>query len=257
MVDATTVLSCGDNYVYVYQHAESEALVVDPADARQVLEALGRAGLTLSAILVTHHHWDHTAGVAALKSETGCEVISADRRRIKGTSRAVTDGETICIGVTEIAVLSTPGHTRSSVCYYLPPAASGGTGMVWTGDTLFVGGCGRPMECDAVVLWRSLAKVAALPEETLVYCGHDYTAENYEFALTIEPDCEVTRRRLRDVEEAARQGLPSVPSTIGQEKATNVFLRAGTAAVQRALGMADAPAERVFAELRRRKNAFG
>jgi len=257
MADATTVLSCGDNYIYVYRYAGSEALVVDPADAALVLDALGRAGLTLTTILVTHHHWDHTAGVVALKSETGSEVVSADQQRIKGTDRVVADGDTVTVGAVEIAVLGTPGHTRSSVCFYLGPRAAGEVGVVWTGDTLFVGGCGRPMECDASVLWRSLAKIAALPAETLVYCGHDYTAENYAFALTIDPDNEALGRRLEAVEEAAGKGLPSVPSTVAQEKATNIFLRAGEATIGKTLGMAGAPAERVFAELRRRKNVFG
>jgi hydroxyacylglutathione hydrolase len=257
MADATTVLTCGDNYIYVYRLTDSEVLVVDPTDAAQVLDRLERQGLTLTTILVTHHHWDHTAGVTALKSQTDCRVVSADPRRIKGTNHVVSDGDRIAVEGREIAVLGTPGHTRSCVCYYLHPLGPGTAGIVWTGDTLFVGGCGRPMECDASVLWRSLVKVAALPDETLVYCGHDYTAENYEFALTIEPDNEAVRRRLRDVEETARQGVPSVPSTVAREKATNIFLRAAEPPVREALGMTDVPSEHVFTELRRRKNLFG
>lgn len=257
MANATTVLTCGDNYIYVYRLTDSKVLVVDPADAAQVLDRLERQGLTLTTILLTHHHWDHTAGVTALKSETGCEVVSADSQRIKGTNHVVSDGDRIAVEGREIAVLGTPGHTRTSVCYYLHPSGPGAAGIVWTGDTLFVGGCGRPMECDASVLWRSLEKVAALPDETLVYCGHDYTAENYEFALTIEPENEAARVRFHDVEEAARQGLPTVPSTIAQEKATNIFLRAAEPPVREALGMMDARPSQVFTELRRRKNVFG
>jgi len=257
MADATIVLSCGDNYIYVYPYAERNALAVDPSDAVLVLEALEREHLTLTTALVTHHHGDHTAGIRRLKSRTGCQVVGADERRISGIDRIVTDSDILTFGDREIAVLGTPGHTRTSICYYLRPSASKEPGIVWTGDTLFVGGCGRPMEDDASVLWQSLTKLETLTEETLAYCGHDYTAESYEFALTIEPDNQVVQRCLESVQQAARQGTPSVPSTIGREKTANIFLRAGERAVKTALDMAEASAAQVFAELRRRKNLFG
>lgn len=257
MADATIVLACGDNYVYLYPYAGRQALVVDPSDAASVLRAIEKHDLTLTTVLITHHHWDHTAGAAELKVRTSCEVIGPDDRRIKGLNRRVVDGDVVTLRAYRIAVLATPGHTRSSICYVMTPAEEKGSGIAWTGDTLFVGGCGRPMECDAAVLWRSLTKVAALPDETLVYCGHDYTAENYEFALTIEPDNPAVRQRLDEVQRTSSQGLPTVPSTMAQERQTNIFLRAGEPSVQAALGMDKAEPAQVFAELRRRKNLFG
>lgn len=255
MADATTVLTCGDNYIYIYPYDGRHACAVDPSDASIVLGALERQNLTLTTVLLTHHHWDHTAGVAELKVQTGCAVVGPDERRIAGLDRVIADGDVLALGAYEITVLGTPGHTRTSVCCHMP--RPGESGIVWTGDTLFVGGCGRPMECDASVLWQSLTKLAALPGETLVYCGHDYTAENYEFALTIEPDNQAIRQRLGDARQAAAQGQPTVPSTIAQERATNILFRAGEPAVKAALDMDDADPEQVFAELRRRKNLFG
>jgi hydroxyacylglutathione hydrolase len=257
MADATVVLTCGDNYIYVYSYGGPNAFVVDPSDASTVGGLLDTHGLTLTTALITHHHWDHTAGVAELKSRTGCEVVGPDDRRIKGVDRTVGDGDVVTLGTREITVLATSGHTRTSVSYTMAPPAPNRPGVAWTGDTLFVGGCGRPMECDASVLWRSLTKLMALPDDTLVYCGHDYTAENYEFALSIESSNQAVQQRLRDARQAAAQGNPTVPSTIAREKATNIFLRAGERAVKAALGMNEAEPEQVFAELRRRKNLFG
>ena len=257
MVDKTIVLTCGDNYIYIHPYDGRSALVVDPRDASIVLRALEAQGLTLTTVLVTHHHADHTAGVTELKSRTGCEVVGPDRRRIQGIDRIVADGDVLTLATREITVLATPGHTRTSVCYRMAPVTTDEPDIVWTGDTLFVGGCGRPMECEASVLWRSLTQLATLPDDTLVYCGHDYAVENYAFALTIEPNNQVARERLRDVARTAAQGRASVPSTIARERATNVFMRAGETAIKAALKMNDAEPDRVFAELRRRKNLFG
>ena len=153
--------------------------------------------------------------------------------------------------------MATPGHTRTSVCYYVPPQTDDEPGVVYTGDTLFVGGCGRLVECDAATMWESLQKLAALPPETLVYCGHDYTLENYEFAVAIAPDSRRFRDRLAEVQKAVEYGHLTVPSTIAQERATNIFLRADNPQIKAALGMPDAESHEVFAELRRRKDLFG
>jgi hydroxyacylglutathione hydrolase len=257
MWNAVTILTCGDNCVYLCRYDELNAFAVDPSAAPGVLRVLEEQNLTLTAALVTHHHGDHTGGIAELKKRTGCEIVGADPQRIAGVDRCVGDGDVLPFGNRRTTVLATPGHTRTSVCYYLHAPAPGRPGAVWTGDTLFVGGCGRPMEQDAFVLWESLAKLAALPDDTLVYCGHDYTTENYEFALTIDPDNQAVQQRWHEAKQAAAQGRPSVPSTMAQEKATNIFLRSGDATVRNALGMNNAPPDRVFAELRRRKNLFG
>ncbi len=256
MADETIVLTCGDNHIYVYPYGDRNALVVDPSDGAAVLNALSQRGLTLRTVLLTHHHGDHTGGVRQLKSRTNCLVVSGDARRIPGTDQVVTDGDILSCGDARISVIATPGHTTTSLCYYLAPSEEG-PGIVWTGDTLFVGGCGCPMENDAGVLWQSLQKLTTLPDETLVYCGHDYTAENYEFALTVEPDNCRVREQLDLVQRGSSRGRPTVPSTLAREKATNIFLRADDPGVKNALGMVESDAEQVFVELRRRKNLFG
>jgi hydroxyacylglutathione hydrolase len=206
------------------------------------LSILQRERLKLTTILVTHHHWDHVAGVQDLKDNTGCEVIGPDDKRIPCIDRVVGDGEVLSVGREDIEAIATPGHTSTSVCYYLQPSGSNKAGVLWTGDTLFTGGCGRLLECSAQSMWESLRKLASLPDETLVYCGHDYTLENYEFALTIEPGNQAVKQRLQETRPAQKQGRQIVPSTISQEKMTNPFLRVRTA--------------KEFAALRRKKDSF-
>jgi hydroxyacylglutathione hydrolase len=251
-----TIPAFGDNFVYLYEYQPGDALAVDPSDGSPVLRILRQQGLRLTTILVTHHHWDHTAGVAELKGKTRCEVISGDARRISGIDHLVEDGQSLSVGEAEIKVIATPGHTRTSVCYYVQPSGDDKNGILWTGDTLFVGGCGRLLECDAQAMWDSLRKLACLPDDTLVYCGHDYTVENYEFALTIEPDNQAVRRRLAEVTQAQKAGGQTVPSTILQERLTSPFLRADSPELKAALNMPGARAVKVFAELRRRKDVF-
>lgn len=247
-----TIAALGDNLIYLYQYGQRESLVVDPGDSLSVLRAMKEHDLALGAILITHHHWDHTAGTAELKRKTGCTAIGADRGRTPDIDEVVEDGQVLTLGDAEIQVLATPGHTRTSVCYYVQPAGNNEGGILFTGDTLFVGGCGRLLECDARSMWESLQRLARLPDDTLVYCGHDYTLENYEFALSIEPGNTLVRQRLDEV----RRGGPAVPSTMSQERGTNPFLRADTPELRVAIGMPQAQAADVFAELRRRKDVF-
>jgi hydroxyacylglutathione hydrolase len=247
----------GDNFTYVHPCGSNHAFVVDPGDASAVLRALAEHELSLAAVLLTHHHWDHVGGAAELRSKTRCEVIGVDRTLIPASDRTVTGGEVLSFDQAQIEVIATPGHTRTSVSYYVRPRATSEAGTVYTGDTLFVGGCGRLLECDAATMWESLHKLAALPAETLVYCGHDYTLENYEFAVAIGADNRRFRDRLAEVQKAIEYGQPTVPSTIAQERATNIFLQAGNPQVKAALGMPDAGPQVVFAELRRRKDLFG
>lgn len=251
-----TIRALGDNLIYLYPYGQNYSLVVDPGDGSAVLRILKEYGLSLRTILITHHHYDHTAGTAELKRKTGCAVIGGDLRRIPGIDEVVEDGQILTFGNKTILVLATPGHTRTSVCYYVQPAEDSPNGILWTGDTMFVGGCGRLLECDAQSMWESLGKLASLPDETLVYCGHDYTLENCEFALTIEPGNEAIEQRLNEIRQIQSRGGLAVPSTIAQEKMTNPFLRAGTPQLKAALGMERARAVEVFAELRRRKDVF-
>jgi hydroxyacylglutathione hydrolase len=221
-----------------------------------VLRVLQEHNLNLKTILVTHHHWDHIAGTDELKRKTGCKVIGADKQRIPGIDLVIADGQILPVGDRKVRVIATSGHTSTSVCYYMEPSAGNENGILWTGDTLFIGGCGRLLECNAQSMAESLQKLASLPDDTLVYCGHDYTLENYEFASGIEPGNQVVKERLEHLKQLQTQGKLTVPSNILQERTTNCFLRAGTPEVKAALGMPHAQAVEVFAELRRRKDVF-
>ena len=209
--------------------------MVDPGQSEGVLQAIHTRNLTLSAVLITHNHYDHCAGARALKKPTACRIIGPVRTGIPGIDRIVQDGEIIDLPGAKIRVIATPGHTSTSVCYYIQPT-EGSSGILFTGDTLFTGGCGRLSECDAETMWTSLQKIAALPDDTLIYPGHDYTEENFQFALTIEPDNQA-------VKDLLEQANFAPPSTIAQEKQTNIFLQANT--------------PETFAQLRRKKDIFG
>jgi hydroxyacylglutathione hydrolase len=257
MAGTTPIPVFVDNLCYLYPYGDDRAIVVDPGEASVVLAALRRQGLRLTGILLTHHHWDHVAGAAELRSQTHAEVIGVDRSLIPVCDRTVAGGEAMTVSQLRVEVIATPGHTRTSVCYYVRPSAEGEPGVLYTGDTLFVGGCGRLLECDAATMWQSLQRLAALPPETLVYCGHDYALENYEFAVATVPDHRRFRDRLAQVQNAIEYGQTTVPSTIAQERAANLFLRADDPPVKAALGMSDAEPHEVLAELRRRKDLFG
>jgi hydroxyacylglutathione hydrolase len=244
MEHVITIPALADNYIYLCRYSQNNAFAIDPGDSRTVLKTLQEQGLNLTDVLTTHQHFDHTAGIEDLKKKTGCNVITADKEGI------------LHIADMNIEVIPTPGHTQDSVCYYVQPSKTH-SGILFTGDTLFIGGCGRPIECDAQTLWDSLQKIAALPDDTLVYPGHDYTEENYEFALTIEPYNNLVKKTLQTIEDWQKLGWLTVPSTIGCERATNVFLRAFDPAIKSALNMSNSTDSEVFAELRRRKNLFG
>lgn len=246
----------GDNFIYLYRYNRNDSFAVDPSESSSVLRVLIEQGLGLKTILITHHHWDHTAGASDLKQQTGCKIIGPDKQRIPGIDSVVADGQILPFSDHKVRVISTPGHTRTSVCYYMEPSAGNENGILWTGDTLFVGGCGRLLECDAKTMAESLQKLASLPDDTLVYCGHDYTLENYEFASGIEPGNQAVKERLEQVRRLLKQGRPTVPSSILLEKTTNCFLRAGRPELKAALGMQNVQAVEVFAELRRRKDFF-
>lgn len=256
MEQVITIPALGDNYIYLYRYGQNNALVVDPGDAGAVFDTLEKYSLNLTHALATHHHFDHVGGIKELKRKTGCEIVSSDKYRISLIDHVVKDRVVIEVSGKRTQVIATPGHTLDSVCYYVQPSEDH-SGILFTGDTLFIGGCGRPIECDASTMWNSLQKIAALPDDTLVYPGHDYTEENYEFALTIEPNNKVVKKYLQAVKERQKLGKATVPSNIGQEGATNVFLRSDDPEIKVALEMPNATAAEVFAELRRRKNIFG
>jgi hydroxyacylglutathione hydrolase len=243
-----------DNYVYLIRDtASGKAGVIDPSDAAPVLEALERLGWELTLILATHHHNDHIGGNLEIKEKTGCTIVGprADRERIPGIDVAVGDGDSFLFHGCEARVFDTPGHTRGHIAYWFPE-----TGALFCGDTLFALGCGRLFEGTAEQMWDSLSKFRELPDDTLVYCAHEYTQANAGFALTIEPDNAALKARALEIDALRDAGKPTVPSRLGEERATNPFLRAAADELRHAIGMDDADPVAVFAEVRKRKDNF-
>jgi hydroxyacylglutathione hydrolase len=243
-----------DNYIYLVRDLETNTTaVVDPAESAPVVEALSRRGWTLDLILNTHHHGDHTGGNADLKSRYGARLIgpAAEKRRIAGMDETVAEGDTVTIGASVGRVLETPGHTSGHIVYHFADSA-----ILFAGDTLFVLGCGRLFEGTPEDMWSSLSKLLPMPDETLVYCGHEYTVANARFAVTVDPLNRALESRAREVEDMRARLEPTIPTTMGQERATNPFLRPDDPVIRHALDMVDAETVAVFAEIRARKDAF-
>jgi hydroxyacylglutathione hydrolase len=241
-----------DNYGVLIRDPESGAVAsIDAPDAADVRNALAETGWKLTHILTTHHHADHTAGNSAVKAETGCTIIGprGEAAKIPGIDKAVGEGDTFKFGSHEVRVLETPGHTAGHITYWIPDAS-----IAFVGDTLFAIGCGRVIEGTYEMMWQSLEKLAKLPPETSIYCGHEYTQSNAKFALTIEPENDALQQRAKDVDKLRANGRPTLPTTIGLELQTNPFLRPNSPAIRQRLGMADAPDWKVFGEIRDRKN---
>ena len=244
------ISALSDNYIYLLADA-GEALVVDPGEAAPVLAQLQQQPLQLRTVVLTHHHADHTDGAAELRRVTGCSVVGPAECAGCGLDRTIGDGETIRFGAHSLQVLAVPGHTQGHVAYYCETACG-----VWTGDTLFAGGCGRILAGKAGLMWRSLCRLRALPSETQVYCGHDYTLDNLDFASSILPRDAEIRARFDQIRKCVKEGQPTVPASMSVERRTNVFLRADEPQVRDALGMNTADPVAVFTELRRRKDAW-
>jgi hydroxyacylglutathione hydrolase len=243
-----------DNYVYlVHEPGAGVTGVVDPAVAAPVLERLRARGWKLDWILSTHHHADHTGGNLELKQATGCRVAGAraDETRIPGIDLKLAEGDRFKLGEAAAQVFETPGHTSGHISFWFPEAKA-----LFCADTLFSLGCGRVFEGSHAQMWDSLCKLAALPDDTLAYCGHEYTQANARFALSVDPDNQALRARAAEVDRQRAAGQATVPTTIAAERAANPFLRAGDAAIRARLGMADASDAEVFAEIRRRKDSF-
>jgi hydroxyacylglutathione hydrolase len=251
-VEQIPVLS--DNYVYVVHQPEGGVTgVVDPAVAAPVVAALQRHGWQLDWILSTHHHADHTGGNLELKQATGCRIVGPqkDAARIPGIDQGVVEGERFELGALTAEIFETPGHTSGHISYWFPEARA-----LFCADTLFSLGCGRVFEGSFDLMWHSLSKYAGLPEDALVYCAHEYTQANARFALTVDPDNPALKARAAEVERQRSAGQPTVPTTLGQERAANPFLRPHDPAIRKRLGMPDASDAEVFAEIRKRKDRF-
>ncbi len=253
MFDIIRIPAFKDNYIWLLRKG-AVAVVVDPGDARPVLDVLEREGLTLASILVTHHHNDHQGGVASLLSHYPAAVFGPATESITALTQPLHGGETIrltSLGV-DFQVIAVPGHTLGHLAYY-------GSGCLYCGDTLFGAGCGRLFEGTAEQMHDSLTRLAVLPAETAVYCAHEYTEANLRFALAVEPGNRHLRRRVDEVAVTRAKGLATVPFTIALERATNPFLRCSEAEVI-VSAQSRAPQARnaleVFTALRQWKNEF-
>jgi hydroxyacylglutathione hydrolase len=243
-----------DNYVYLIREPRAGVTgVVDPAVAAPVLEQLQARGWKLDWILSTHHHVDHTGGNLELKAATGCRIAGpkADAARIPGIDVGLAEGDRFALGGAEAEVFETPGHTSGHISYWFAGAKA-----LFCADTLFSLGCGRLFEGTPALMWRSLGKFADLPDDALVYCAHEYTQANARFALTVDPDNSALRARAEEIVRLRATGKPTVPSTLGAERAANPFLRPHDPAIRKRLGMERASDEEVFAEIRGRKDRF-
>jgi hydroxyacylglutathione hydrolase len=212
-----------DNYSYlIVDPATREAGIVDCAEADPVVAEVERRGVTLTCILATHHHWDHIGGNEALLARMPLRVYGyrGDQGRIPGLTHPLAEGDGVTVGRLRGRALFIPAHTSGHLAYYFPEHA-----VVFTGDTLFAGGCGRLFEGDAAQMMSSLAKLAALPDDTRVYCGHEYTLKNLSFAATLEPGNAALAEKLASVHSLRQRSEPTVPTTVASEKATNPFLR--------------------------------
>lgn len=240
MIEVFLESALKDNYIAIVREPKSGSVaVIDPTVAEPVLNFLAAKNWSLNLILNTHHHWDHVGGNDQLTSQYHCPVYASeiDGQKIHGITKFVKDGERFQFGEEMIRAIHIPGHTLGHTAFYFETSK-----VVFAGDTLFSLGCGRLFEGTASQMWSSLQKLMLLPDETKLYCGHEYTLSNAKFALAIDPENFELRRREQQARALRDQGLPTLPSTIGLEKASNPFLRAGSA--------------EKFAALRLRKDTF-
>jgi hydroxyacylglutathione hydrolase len=244
-----------DNFgVLVHDSSTGATACIDAPDAEPILAAASERGWRLTEALLTHHHADHVQGVPRLKEvfpELRVWGPAKEASRIPFLDNLIAEGDLVQVGSLRAKVLETPGHTLGHVAYHFEEDET-----AFVGDTLFSLGCGRAFEAPYSVLWSSLLKLAALPGETQVYCGHEYTEANARFAITIEAENPILEARVKQIASLRAERRPTLPTTIAAELATNPFLRAQEPAVQAAVGMLGADPATVFAEIRSRKDRF-
>lgn len=243
-----------DNYaVLMHDPAEGATALIDAPDAGPIMAALSETGWGLTDILITHHHADHTQGVRELKQRYGCRVSAPTKeaQRIADVDITLGEGDRLRVGALSGQVIETPGHTNGHIAYWFASA-----GVVFVGDTLFSVGCGRILEGNAEMMWASLGKLRNLPPTTAIYCGHEYTAENVRFALTVEPDNPELKARADEVRRLREEARATIPTTLGMEMRTNPFLRADRPELAAKVGLPGAPPAQVFAKICAEKDAF-
>jgi hydroxyacylglutathione hydrolase len=243
-----------DNFgALIHDPATKATASIDAPEAAPILKALEREGWTLTDILITHHHHDHVGGVAELKQKYGCRVVAPHDKsaRIANVDQRVGQGDVVKVGGLLARVLETPGHTLDHISYVFDNDKT-----LFAADTLFSIGCGRVIEGTHPMMWDSLLKLRALPDDFKLYCGHEYTAANIKFALSVEPDNAALQARAAEVTKLRAEGKPTVPTLLGEEKKANVFLRADEPSVAASVRMKGRSAAEVFGEVRERKNKF-
>lgn len=249
------VFTCrSDNYGVLLHDPETGLTAsIDAPEEGPIVAAAERNGWKITHIYTTHHHIDHVEANLALKERYGCEIIGPrdEAIAIPGLDRAVGDGDVFDFGSYPVHVIGTPGHTAGHICFHVPDAK-----LLFAADTLFALGCGRLFERPGADMWQSLQKLAALPDETAIYFGHEYTLSNARFAVTIDPGNDRLKTRAAEIEILRAEGKPTIPTTVGLEKETNPFLRAGDPAIRRHLLMETRTNAEVFTEIRKRKDNF-
>ncbi|KAJ7980675.1 Hydroxyacylglutathione hydrolase [Quillaja saponaria] len=244
-----------DNYAYLLHDVDTGTVgVVDPSEAVPIIDALSRKNRNLTYILNTHHHHDHTGGNAALKVRYGAKVIGSgtDEDRIPGIDITLNDGDKWMFAGHEVLVMETPGHTRGHISFYFP-----GSGVIFTGDTLFSLSCGKLFEGTPEQMLSSLGKIMSLPDDTAIYCGHEYTLSNSKFALSIEPQNEELQSYATHVAHLRNKGLPTIPTTLKMEKACNPFLRTSSLEIRQSLNITATADDAVaLGVIRQAKNDF-
>lgn len=251
-LEIVTVPCLSDNYAYLVKGPDGVA-VIDAPEAAPIIDALDARGWTPGVIMITHHHWDHVQGIDEIKEKYGCKVMGpkAEEEKLPPMDWYLAEGMNGGTDESYVEPLEVPGHTLGHVAFHY----SNG-GAVFTADSLMALGCGRVFEGTMDMMFESLSKLAALPPETMIYSGHEYTESNAKFALTIDPDNPALISRIETIKALRAEGKPTVPVSLAEELATNPFLRAGDPAIRARLGMTDATDAEVFAEIRRRKDNF-
>jgi hydroxyacylglutathione hydrolase len=254
MLQVEIVPCLSDNYAYlVCDERDRLCAVVDPSEPEPVERALKARGWRLTHILNTHHHLDHTGGNLSLKEQFKAQVVGPekDRERIPGMDVGVGESAPWQFGAHTARILEIPAHTRAHIAFAFEEDRA-----VFTGDTLFSMGCGRLFEGTPEMMWSSLSKLMRLDDQIRIYCGHEYTANNGRFALTLEPENADLVARMKDVEALRAKRAPTIPTTLGLEKKTNPFLRPDSPEIRHTIGMEHAGTVEAFAEIRRRKDSF-
>ena len=245
-----------DNYAYLVITDAGEAAVVDASEAAPVRDALKREGVKARVIWTTHHHWDHVGGNEELAKELGLEVVAhvSDKERVPAMTRGVDTGDTVRVGDVEERCIHIPGHTLGAVAYFVD---HGGQRVVFTGDTMFCSGCGRIFEGTPAMMHESLQKVLALPGDTRVHCGHEYTEGNLRFAAHVEPSNEDVKHAQERAGKLRGEGKPTIGTTLDEERKVNPFLRVGSQELRATLGIPPgADDATAFGAIRGAKDAF-